>query len=212
MNPKAPAAAAEFAAASRRRAAHVRESARVERDPDRKRSLERAAQIHERAAAAQERAVNQLLRSRSAMQTGGDPSRWAARDLAEVILPPEASAGSCQAEAIVEAFVNALVNRDLEGMLEWLSDDVYFVSGNDFGGHIGVRDWFMRDSTGCSARQLVELVELDDHHVFAEIWTWRADGSETRGCVYTVGDEKIEAIELFAKPEDAYRARDVLPG
>jgi ketosteroid isomerase-like protein len=213
MNPQAAATAAEYAAASRARAERARDAARHETDPARKRALDRAVQIHECAAATQERAVDQLLRSRSAMETHGQAARWSARDLADLILPPrDAPPAPCRAATVVETFVNALVNRDLDAMLACLSEDVYFVSGGDFGGHAGVREWFLLDGVSCRPRQLVELVELDDCHVFAEIWTWRADGSEKHGCVYTVEDDKITAIELFANPEHAYRARDVVPG
>lgn len=147
------------------------------------------------------------------METHGRATRWSARDLADVLLPPRTpSARPAQAGAVVERFVNALVDRNLDAMLACLTEDVYFVSGEDFGGHAGVREWFRLDSTDQPARELVDMVELDDSHVFVEVCTWRAGGSDTRGCVYTVHDGKIAAIELFANPEHAYRARDVVPG
>jgi hypothetical protein len=212
MNPRAAAAAAEFAAASRQRAARAREAARNEQDPDRLLTLQRAIEIHECAASTQERAVNQLLRSGSAIETHGRASRWSARDLASVILPPPHTAARAgTAAAIAESFLDALVNRDLEAMLSCVSEDVYFVAGGDFGGHSGVRRWWAIDSLDDPQRHLLEMVELDDTHVFAEICTSRASGTRTQGSVYTVGADGIEAIELFADAEHAYRARDVLP-
>ncbi|MEA2482859.1 MAG: hypothetical protein QOC55_806 [Thermoleophilaceae bacterium] len=215
MNPRAAAAAAEFAAAARRRAARAREAARNEHDPDRLIALQRAIEIHECAASTQERAVNRLLRSGSAIETRGRASRWSARHMASVILPPpppDAKGRAGIAAGIAETFIDALVNRDLEAMLSCVSEDVYFVAGGDYGGHSGVRRWWAIDSLDRPQRHLLELVELDDTHVFAEICTSRANGTRTQGSVYTVGADGIEAIELFADADHAYRARDVVPG
>jgi hypothetical protein len=83
--------------------------------------------------------------------------------------------------------------------------------GADFSAREGFRRWWSLQISSGSELHPLQIEALDDHHVFAELLTGHpeADGhtwvAETLGCVYTVGDGTIEAIEMFA---DAERARE----
>src|SRR5262245_23529188 len=113
---------------------------------------------------------------------------------------------------IVRDFVEAIERRDLEAALECLDESVYFVTateGADFSRHEGFGRWWDLQVSSDSELCPLRIEALDNHHVFVELLTGHpeSDGhtwvAETLGCVYTVGDETIEAIEMFADAEQA---------
>ena len=123
------------------------------------------------------------------------------------------------AASVVDQFLDAFSRGDVEAAVRTLHPDVYFVpsgdalapSHGDFSGHRGFRAWWQESMHPSFYVGMTALVEFDNTHVVAEV-VMGADvehgwAGEARACVYTVVDHEICAIEVFARPDDAYRAR-----
>ena len=117
---------------------------------------------------------------------------------------------------VVEAFLDAFNNHDLDAMLEWLDPDAYFVpSGHelapergDFSGHDGFREWWRRSSAWRWHIEARPLEPLAGDRVFADLQVGVGDASTwttvSTACVYTVRGGGIVAIEVFSDPERTY--------
>jgi len=111
----------------------------------------------------------------------------------------------------VRHFVEALERGDLDAALRCVDERLYFVSaaGADFRDREGFRRWWELQLSSGADLKLLRIEALDDNHVFAELLsghperegnTWAA---ETLGCVYTVDEGTIAAIEMFGDVEQA---------
>lgn len=117
----------------------------------------------------------------------------------------------------VRRFFESLERRDLDAAIDCLHERVYFVApaqGADFSAHEGFRRWWDLQISGSSEIRPLEIEALDSHRVFATLLIGRPGHgghtwvSETLGCVYTVRDGAIRAIEMFADADRAHqRAR-----
>jgi limonene-1,2-epoxide hydrolase len=113
---------------------------------------------------------------------------------------------------VVSRFVEALESRDLNAAIDCVDQSVYFVSpaeGADFSTREGFLRWWRLHGSRGSELHPLRIEALDDRHVFVELLSGhpedggRSWATETLGCVYSVGNEVIEAMEMFADAEGA---------
>jgi ketosteroid isomerase-like protein len=120
---------------------------------------------------------------------------------------------------VVETFLAAFARHDLDDAVAWLDPDVYFVpsghelapSRGDYSGRDGFRRWWGEEIPRGFATTPIGIVELDDARVLAEVESSTSRSGQLvraeRAVVFTITGGLISAIEVFANPDDAYRAR-----
>jgi ketosteroid isomerase-like protein len=117
-----------------------------------------------------------------------------------------------QGVRVVRRFLSTLERDDVDAALACLDERVYFVPpadevfprAGDFSGHDGFRDWWEAEFRDRVSLVPIEIEQVDDRHVFAEVMVGAFEGqtyvSRCRAWVCTVEDQAINAIELFHDP------------
>jgi ketosteroid isomerase-like protein len=124
-----------------------------------------------------------------------------------------------QGVRVVRRFLAALEREDIDAALACLDEQVYFVPpadevfprAGDFSGHDGFRAWWEAEFRDRVSLVPIEVEQVDDRHVFAEVMAGAFEGrtyvSRCRAWVCTVEGQAIDAIELFRDP---FRARALI--